>query len=448
MRQSLIIIITVIVGFFGNAQETKTSFSLQEAIDFALSNNRQVKNAQRDIEAAEEQKWETIATGLPQIDANVNYQNFIKQQVSVVPAEFFGGDPGDFQEVIFGTEQNVSATATLNQLIFDGSYIVGLQSVKVFLEISKYAKEKTDLEVRQNVINAYGNVLLAIESEAILEKNRAVLQKNLDETTKIFENGLEEQESVEQLQITLSGIESLLKNATRLKAIAYQMLNLTLGIDVNQTIVLTDTLENLTNANISLELLNAEEDISANIDYLIAENDKTSKELLVKLEKSMALPQLTGFVNGGYLGFSNEFSFLDSDQSWAGFSAFGLNLNIPIFSSLGRTAKTQRAKINLEIAEENLTELEQMLKLEIARAKSDYQFSIEDYEIKKENLRLAERIESKNETKFFEGIGSSFDLRQAQIQLYNAQEDYLQAMLNVITNKAKLETILNRPNTI
>jgi outer membrane protein TolC len=446
MKKIISILLVIFVGGFGQAQEAIQSFSLEEAIAYALENNRNVKNASRDVAAAEEQKWETIATGLPQIDGNINYQNFLEQQVSVVPAEFFGGSPGDFEEVIFGTKQNVSASATLNQLIFDGSYIVGLQSVKVFLEISKNAKEKTELQVRQNVINAYGNVLLAIESEAILVKNRDVLRKNLDETTKIYENGLEEEESVEQLQITLSGIESLLKNATRLKTIAYQMFNITLGIDVNTNTVLTDSLENLAETNISLELLNAEENVEDNIDYMIAENDKTSKELLVKLEKSKALPQLTGFINGGYLGFSNEFTFLDSDQNWSGFSAFGINLNIPIFSSLGRTAKTQRAKIELEIAEESLTELEQQIRLEIARAKSDYQFSIEDYDIKKQNLKLAERIEKKNETKFFEGIGSSFELRQAQTQLYNAQSEYLQSMLNVINNKTQLETVLNRPN--
>ena len=448
MRHTLLLLLFFITASGFSQDNTTQMFSLQEAIDYALQNNRQAKNALRNIKAAEEQKWETISTGLPQIDASVNYQNFLKQQVSVVPAEFFGGNPGEFEEVIFGTEQNVAASATLNQLIFDGSYLVGLQSVKVFLEISKYAKEKTDLEVRENVINAYGNVLLAIESEEILERNKTVLEKNLDETTKIFENGLEEEESVEQLQITLSGIESLLKNATRLKGIAFQMLNLNLGIDIKQNIILTDTLESLSSSNAALDLLNADEDVNSNIDFLIAENDKTSKELLVKLEKSKALPRLSGYINGGYLGFANEFSFLGNDQNWAGFSSFGLNLDIPIFSSLGRTSKTKRAKINLEIAEENLSELEQMIKLEIARAKSNYQFAIEDYQIKKENLRLSERIESKNETKFFEGIGSSFELRQAQIQLYNAQQEYLQSMLNVINNKAKLETILNRPNTI
>ena len=167
-------ITTVLIFFifsFGFAQDIPTSFSLQEAIDYALENNRQAKNAGRDIESAKQQKWETTATGLPQLTGNINYQNFLKQQVSVVPAEFFGGNPGEFAEVIFGTKQNASATATLNQMLFDGSYLVGLQSAKVFLDISENAKIKTDLEVRKAVINAYGNVLLAEESINILEKN-------------------------------------------------------------------------------------------------------------------------------------------------------------------------------------------------------------------------------------------------------------------------------------
>lgn len=427
------------------SQDTPTSFTLQEAIDYALENNRQAKNAARDIEAAKQQKWETTATGLPQLDANINYQNNLKQQVSLVPAEFFGGQSGEFAEVIFGTKQNVNATATLNQLLFDGSYLVGLQSAKVFLEISENAKTKTDLEVREAVINAYGNVLLSEESVKILESNVAVLQKNLNETTKIYENGLEEQESVEQLQITLSNLKSNLNNANRLKSIAYQLFNITLGIDYNTNTTLTDTLENLTLENISLEILSQELDVTSTIDYRIAANDRKSKELLLKLEKSKALPQLSAYLNGGYLGFSNEFTFFDNDQNWAGFSSFGLNLNIPIFSSGKRSAATQRAKINLEKSKDDLTETEQRLYLKIETAKSNYKFAIEDYDNKKQNLALAERIEQKNQTKFFEGIGSSFELRQAQTQLYTAQQELLQTMLDVINAKAELETILNTP---
>ncbi|GAB4161634.1 MAG: TolC family protein [Winogradskyella sp.] len=444
MKKTLIILSCIIISHLSYSQEQPTSFSLQEAIDYALENNRQAKNAKRDIEAAKKQKWETTATGLPQLDATINYQNFLKQQVSLVPAEFFGGEPGEFAEVIFGTKQNVNATATLNQLIFDGSYLVGLQSAKVFLEISKNAKDKTDLEVRKGVINAYGNVLLAEESVVIYEKNIAVLQKNLDETMKIYENGLEEEESVEQLQITLSNLQSSLNNAIRLRSIAYQMFNITLGIDYNTDVTLTENLEDLAEKNISLEMLNRENDITSTVDYKIAENDKRSKELLLKLEKSKALPQLSAYFNGGYLGFSNDFTFLDQEQNWAGFSSFGFNLNLPIFSSGGRSAAAQRAKINLEKSKDELTETEQRLRLEIETAKSNYKFATEDFYNKKQNLALAERIERKNQTKFFEGIGSSFELRQAQTQLYTAQQELLKTMLDVINTKAELETITNQ----
>lgn len=445
IHKSLLILI-YLFSTFAFSQQNATSFSLQEAIDFALENNRTAKNAVRDVDAAEKQKWETISTGLPQINAAVDYQNFLKQQVSLIPAEFFGGNPGDFQEVVFGTKQSVGAFATLSQKIFDGSYLVGLQSVKVYLEITKNAKIKTDLEVRKAVINAYGNVLIAEQSILILESNKAILEKNLFELTKMYENGMGEEESVEQIQISLSSINSDLNKVLRLKIIAYQMLNITMGLDVNTHIILTENLETLTLQNMSLELLETPTAVENNIDYLIAQNDKKSKELLLKLEKSKALPNIDGFINGGYTGFSDDFTFGKSSQKWFGSSLFGVNMSIPIFSSLGRSASTQRAKINLSKAEDDLIETEQKLQLQIAAAKSDYQFTIEDYHNKKQNLKLAERIEVKNQTKFFEGIASSFDLRQAQTQLYSAQQDYLQAMLDVINKKAELETVLNKIN--
>ncbi|WP_100610271.1 TolC family protein [Confluentibacter lentus] len=446
MKQKLILIFSLLISAVIIAQENPQNFSLEEAINYGLEHNRTVKNAALDIQAAEKQKWETIATGLPQISGNASYQDFLKLQTQVVPAQAFGGPAGEYAAINFGIKQNFNATATLNQLLFDGSYLVGLQSAKVFLEISENAKEKTDLEVRKSIINAYGNVLLTTESESILQRNLDVLKKNLKETTAIFENGLEEEESVEQLQITLSSIESNLNNVKRLKRIGYQMLNIALGLDINSQINLTDNLESLTLQHMNLDLLNAEESVDNNIDYKIALNDKTSKELLVKLEKSKALPTLSASLSGGYLSYSDTFSFFESDQPYYGFGVFGVNLSIPIFSSGLRSAATQRAKINLEKSKDNLTETEQNLKLQIAASKSDYQLAIEEYENKKQNLQLAERIESKNQTKFFEGVTSSFDLRQAQIQLYSSQQEYLQAMLDVINKKAELETVLNSTN--
>ncbi|WP_296381123.1 TolC family protein [Winogradskyella sp.] len=439
MKKNIIIIITICLSFYSFSQETSQSFSLQEAINYALENNRKAINAARDIDAAKAQKRETTATGLPQLNAELGYNNWLKQQVIIFDID----NDGNLDAIPNGAKQSITGTATLSQKLFDGTYLVGLQSAKVFLEISKNAKVKTDLEVRKAVIEAYGNVLLAKESILILERNIEVLEKNLYETNKIFENGLEEEESVEQLQITLSGVKSNLNNTNRLKTLAFQMLNITLGLEIYSKTTLTDDLENLSSQNMNLSLLDSKDNVEHTIDYLIAENDKTSKELLLKLEKSKALPTLNAFINGAYSGNSNKFTFTHNDQKWFGSSLFGVNMNIPIFSSGMRSAATQRAAINLEKSIEDLTEVEQQLKFKIASAKSDYKFAIEDYGNKKDNLNLAERIEQKNQVKFFEGIASSFDLRQAQTQLYTSQQEYLQAMLDVINKKAELETVLN-----
>jgi len=439
-----LMVATLLCFRMGISQDTTSSFSLDEAVSYAIQNNRMVKNAARDISAAEKQKWETAAKGLPQINASVGYNKWLKQQVSLLPGEFAGGTPGTFSPVAFSTQQTMDAKATLNQLIFDGSYILGLQSAKVFLQISKNAQLKTGLEVRKATIEAYGNVLLAEESTKILEKNIAVLNKNLEETREIYKNGLAEEETVEQLEITLSGLQSNLNHNIRLRKLSYQMLNISMGRDIYALTVLTDNLERLTKESFDLELLNQETNINNNIDYQIAQNDLFSKELLWKVEKSKYSPSVNAFLNGGYFTGGNEFSFFNSDHNWYGYSMVGVNMNIPIFSSFDKRAATQKASINFEKAKEQLTETEQKLMLQMESAKSDYQLSIEEYMNKKKNLALAESIEKKNQTKFKEGVSSSFELRQAQTQLYSAQQEYLQAMQMVINKKTALETLINK----
>ncbi|NNK76126.1 MAG: TolC family protein [Maribacter sp.] len=427
----------------GQSQEQAYSFTLDEAIAFALENNYSAINADRDILDAKKQKWETIASGLPQITGDIGYQNQLKQPVSLIPAEFFGGEPGTFVPITFGQPQQANATATLRQQIFDGSYFVGVQATKTFLRYSANNKEKTDLEVRRAVVEAYGNVLLSIEGISIIEKNLATLEKNLFETTKIFENGLGDEESVEQLQITYTSLEITYKYSLRLKEISQQMLNLILGLDLEVPVQLKENLDDLTLKKIDVELLDAPFSMENNVDYKLALNLNEQRALELKLAKSRALPTLNAFVNYGSTSFSDSFNFFSGTPDWYNSSIMGFDLNIPIFSSLRRSAGTQRAKIALEKAKTQLTEAEQQIRLQLERAKSEYFLAIEQYEASKQNLDLAERIETKNQVKYFEGLASSFDLRQAQNQLYTAQEEYLQSMVDVINTKTSLETILN-----
>jgi outer membrane protein TolC len=172
------------------------SFSLDQAISHALTNNRSEINAGRDIEIAKKKKWETTAMGLPQINGAVNYQDNFKLQTSLLPAEIFGGPKGQFSEVTFGTKHNGGGSLSLTQLLFDGSYVVALQASKIYLQFYENYKVKTDSEVKEMIINAYGNVLLADESAQILQKNKAILEKTLFDTDQIYKNGLIEEENV------------------------------------------------------------------------------------------------------------------------------------------------------------------------------------------------------------------------------------------------------------
>ncbi len=419
------------------------TLSLQEAIALGVQKNYNSQIAGKEVEKTLKQRWEIISQGLPQISGNIDYQNFIKQPVTLLPAELAGGEPGTFVPVKFGTRQNLSGTATLNQLIFDGSYIVGVLSAKTLLQIARNAKTKTDLSVKEAVISAYSNVLLAEESVAILDKNVTSLSKNYQDTKKIFENGLAEEEDVEQLQITLLGLENNLNLSRRMRTIAYEMLNLTLGLPVNTPLTLSEDLDGLALKYYDLSLLTTTIPVEENIDYRIAANNAEAAKIFVRLEKAKALPTLSAFVNYGFQGFSNEFTFFNRDQEYFGQSIFGVSLNIPIFSSGMRGARTQQMQLEYEQALLQLEETKNRVSLEISSARNDYEFSLENYETQKQNLALAERIENKNQIKFFEGLASSFELSEAQRQLYNAQQDLLQSMLNVINNKATLENLLD-----
>ncbi len=426
-----------------SGQNLPESLSLSEAIEFGLSNNRSIINADREILKAKKERWKTIAIGLPQISSEINYQNFLEMPVSLVPAEFFGGQMGTFSELIFGTEQNMIGSVKMEQLLFDGSYLVGLEASRIYLKISENLFEKTNLEVKKLITTTYTNVLIAQFNISFLEKNKKTLEVNLKEIRELFKNGFEEEESVEQMQLSLSQVSSNLKYAQNLMKITEEMVKFVIGYPTEKPLLLRSNLEDIFNEGLYLKTIPEITNISNNIDIKIADNNVKSEALQFKYEKSKSLPKLSGFINQTYTGNSNEFTFADRDQKWYGSSLVGLNLKIPLFSSLGRSAISQKAKISLDQAITELTETQERIRIEVNAAYNDYDLAVDNYFTEKENLRLAERIEKKNQIKFFEGLVQSFELRMSQMQLYNAQNNFVTAIHSVINKKTQLETLLN-----
>ena len=432
--------------FFGlsvlQAQVFTEAVTLEEAIKFGLENNRNIINANLEVQKAYKEKWKTIAIGLPQLSARADYQNFIELPTSLIPAQFFGGNDGEFAEVQFGTPQTMSAGITLNQLIFDGSYVVGIEATKVYLDASKNILEKTVLEIRKNIVNSYFSVLLVRANIGFLKKNRDNLNSNLTELIQLFKNGFDEEQSVEQLRLTLSSVENQLRYAQDMERTTLNMLKLLLGFPTASPLFLSDSLEVLSTPDL-FQITTEEFKTENNIDVKIAENNLLSEDLLYRYERSKSLPRISAFINGNYTGNSESFTFTNVDQKWFGASLFGVKLQVPIFSSLKRRASSQKAKISVSQARFVLKETKERIFIETQAASNKYKLAVENYFNAKENLALANRIKDKNQIKYFEGMVGSFELRQAQLQLYGAQNNYLKAIQSVVQKKITLETLLN-----
>jgi outer membrane protein TolC len=431
----------LLTGLLGSAQDLPTAFSLSEAVEWGMNYNRTLKRATIEVQKAHKEKWKTLSIGFPQIQANLAYQNNIEQPVSLIPAQFFGGEEGEFAEVVFGTQQTATGMVELNQLIFDGTYVVGVQGIRHFIETAENVLEKTQIEVKKAIITSYVNAQVARESLAVLEKNAIALGKNIEEAHQLFKNGFAEEETVEQLRLTLSSLNSQIRYARKSVDLADNVFKLLLGIEITEQPQLSNSLEELT----ALHLLEEKPSSSYdnNIDIRLAENEVTTNGFLYRLERAKALPSFSAFLNGSYMGNNEEFAFTESTQKWFGAAAFGFRMRIPVFSSLGRTASAQKAKLSVLQSETKLIEVKAQVFVEWQNALNSFALAKEEHATALENLSLAQRIEQKNTTKFFEGLSGSFDLRQAQLQLYRAQQNTIQRMRQVILDKTNLDTIIN-----
>jgi outer membrane protein TolC len=425
------------------SQNDLVSLSIDEAIEYGIKNNRNLMNAEREILMAYNQKWETIATGLPQITANLDYSNYIELPTSLIPLEKFGGPPGEFSEVQFGLEQSAFGSMRMEQQIFDGSWIVGLQATKIYLETSKNFYQKTLLQVREGVVKLYSLVSILKEGVRLLENNVENFKKDYYEISELYNNGFEEIENVEQIKITLAQSEFLLKQTEKTYDNQKELLKLILGIKLDDQLVLTTDVEKFISGDIVFNKSIVDFIPENNIDIKISKNAFETKKLEYKLEQSKRLPKIKGFYSNTFTGYNDDFKFLQSDQKWFGSSVFGINLKVPIFTSLGLRASSQKAKYAMDNAETSYVDQKERTRALVKQKLNDYLLALDSYNIDRENMMLSISIEEKNSIKFFEGMVSSFELRQAQNQLLNAQQKYLNSVINLISIYAELETLFN-----
>jgi outer membrane protein TolC len=436
----------LLVLFISNicySQSEVVRLSIEDAVKYGIENNRNLKNAEREIQMAYQERWKTIAIGLPNVSLDLNYLNNLELPTSLIPAEFFGGNKGDFSEIQFGTEQTAIGSVRMEQLLFDGSWLVGLEYSKIFLATSENFYEKTLLEVREGIVKLYSLVATLNEGISLLENNLENFKKDLNEVNELYKNGFQEEENVEQIRITLAQAELSLLQAIKTRDNQINLLKLVLGINIDDELVLVTSLDEFIGNNVVFANSFENFDTGKNVDIKISQNMFDTKRIEYKLEKSKQLPKISGFVSGTYTGYNNEFNFTDKSQSWFGSSVVGVNLEIPLFNANRMNVSSQKAKIAMEQARANLEEQEEKTQAEVIQKLNDYQLANKSLSVNEQNMNLAISIEDKNSIKFFEGLVSSFELRQAQIQLLDSQQKYLNSVIELISIKTELETLYN-----
>lgn len=424
--------------------ESPFRVSLDEAIAHALEHNADMKTARADLQIAEKQIWETTAAGLPQVNASLGYNYYLDLPTSLIPAEFFGGEPGDFQEIQFGTQHNITATASIDQLIFDGRYIVGLRAARIYRELAGKNLQRSELQVRNTVKETYFLSLLADENLAILNKNFSNLEQTLFETQKLLEEGFTDPINVDQLQLTISNLKHRIAHVERQKTISQNLLKYQLGIDLREEIELTDSLNDLFDRIVIDSTLDDTLDKDRHIDFRIAQSQESMSLMVLRREQSAYLPSLTASFIRQEMAMRESFNFFDSSKSWFPATYVALNLQIPIFSSGMRSSQVQQAKLELEKSRIFKDQLSQALQLQLKESKANLNTAYEQYLNEQSSLAIAQRIFDRTGIMFREGMASSLELTQANDQLLATQASYLTAIFEVLSAKNDLDKALGR----
>lgn len=426
-------------GTFGQT----LSFKLKEAQEFAVQNNYNVKNSRIDVDMARKKVKENLSLGFPQVSGSVDYTYYIALPTSLIPAEFFpGGQPGTFEEIKFGTKNNLTAGATLNQLIFDGRYFIGLQYAKIFEQVSTENLEKSEHDVKESVSQTYYNILVGQEALRVLDSTRVILEKTRYETGEMLKEGFTEKTDYDQLTLTLTEIENSINSVKRQNEIGYQLLNYQLGIDLSQAVTLTDNLDGLIEQAGVEALADQPFDLEQHIDYRLTISQEKMKVLALKNEKAAYYPTLKGFIYLQENAQRDKFDFTATGKPWFLMSSTGVSMQIPIFSSGTRASRVSQAKLDLEKARNTTEMVAEGLKLSISRSRSEFKTALENYIREKQNVNLSLEIYKKTLTKYNEGVATSVELTQQHNQFFTTERNYFTTVFNLLDAKNKLDKAL------
>jgi outer membrane protein TolC len=473
---------TFVFNILAQQPEFVKAFSVQDAVQFALKNNYDAKNASLDIDKARWRNWEIKSVGLPTVSANVDYTYYFKQPIFPAAEQIFNSpeqpstkvfsylaqfDP-NIQQILYNSAiqskdakisfvlpHNLSTGLTISQVILDGRYFIGLKATRDFTKLARLQKDLSDQDIRYNVMKAYYQAQASQESVVYLQEVKKLVEKLTNDTRKIYKEGLTEELDVNRLELALSNLESQINSTEKLAQVAIANLKFQMGLKLTDEIILTDKISDL-RAKIDPSVV-ASFDASKRIEYQLLDVTTRVRHYDVQQRRSGHFPSLVGFLNYGWQSQVNNFkdfytkrevSYPDGDvrkkSSWFESGIVGLKLSIPIFDSGNKMANVQQGKIDEQKHKNDFEKFIQASALQYESSQAFFAQAINEEQYSKKSMELSEKIFTKTNIKFKEGVGNSFELVQAQQDLIQNKLKFIQAQLNLLNTKADLEKAVGK----
>lgn len=451
------------------AQETSGSFTLDDCVEYALKNSVDAKNALLDEQIATARVKETVGIGLPQVSGSVSVQQSPTQprfftQYTAGGGSFFitdeqasqmGLSDGDVVALrnIFQLKGAGDANLSVNQMIFNGSYFVGLQASKAYKELSVKNSNQTSEDIVMSVSKAYYNLLIAREQLSLVNANLNRLDTLYRNTLAMYENGFAEKIDADRLKVTLNNLKVNRENIENLNDLSMRLLKFQMNFPFDEELTIGGSLED--EAMQKVELPEAENwDYSNRPDYQVLQANYELQKLNIKNKYAEAIPMISAFANLGYSTQSPNFGGLFAtktdfeDQNgvgpdkWYGYSTLGLSLKWNMFTGLQRNYQIQQEKLSLSKIENGFEVLERSIELDIKRAQDNLDNALSRLEVQKENAELAEYIFNISQIKYQEGVGSNLEVIEADTSLKEAQTNYFSALYDAIIAQLELKKAL------
>ncbi len=426
---SVLMLLIALLTLSPSSEAQQNVFSAQEAVEYALKNAVQVKNALLAVQIQHQTNRDITSAALPQVNGSVNYTDYVKIPVTLLPGELAGQPAGTFLPVQFGVKHNLNYGLDVRQLLFQGEVFVGLQARRTSIDYAQKMVEVTNEQIKANVYKLYYQILAGRQQLASIDANITRIEKLYEDTKEIFKNGFVEKLDVDKAEVTLTNLRTEKIKIENQLTVALEGLKLIMGMPAKQELILKDSLPEESFKENIVDEVYAYADRK---EYQQLQLQEKLNEFNIRRYKLSYIPTVSVTGNYSRNAFRQQFNFFKGGEPWFNTSFIGLSVSVPIFDGFSRDAKIRKAKYELMQTQNSIDNLELSIDNEVTTTRLNVRSAVASMDYQKKNMELAEKIYNQTKLKYEQGLGSNLEITNAQSELTTAQNNYYAALYDAI----------------